>query len=71
MSLLKFELKKIWRQKRLVWLLVVVFLGVWGVFHQNFSNREAMKDRLMNTTQLYVEESDGLYPFFNDFVGIW
>ena len=66
MGLLKFELKKLWRQKKLIWLLVVVIFGVGGIFYQNFSERETMKERALTTIKPYVEESDGLYHFFKD-----
>ena len=59
MSLLKFELKKIWRQKKLIWLLVVVLLGVGGVFNQNFSKQETMKERYSEMIRPYSEEVDG------------
>ncbi|WP_336824922.1 ABC transporter permease [Sporosarcina sp. USHLN248] len=66
MGLLKFELKKIFRQKKLIWLLVVVLLGVGFVFNQNFSKKEAMKERYSEVIRPYSEEVDGLYNFYKD-----
>ncbi|MCG7343485.1 ABC transporter permease subunit [Sporosarcina sp. ACRSL] len=66
MGLLRFEMKKIWRQKKLVWLLLVVVLGVGGVFYQNYSEREAMKERALETIRPYSEEVDALYHFYKE-----
>lgn len=64
MGLLKFEIKKIWRQKKIIWLLLVVLLGVGGIFYQNASEQDAMKDRALEKIRPYVEETDGLYHYF-------
>ncbi|MBB4824645.1 ABC-type transport system involved in multi-copper enzyme maturation permease subunit [Sporosarcina luteola] len=66
MGLLKFELKKIFRQKKLIWLLVAVLLGVGGVFSQNLSKRDTMKERYAEEIRPYSEEVDGLYNFYKD-----
>ena len=66
MALLKFELKKIFRQKKLIWLLVVVLLGVGFIFNQNFSKKETMKERYSEVIRPYSEEVDGLYRFYKD-----
>ena len=66
MGLLKFEMKKIWRQKKLVWLLLVVLLGVAGVFYQNYSEREAMKERALESIRPYSEEVDARYHFYKE-----
>ena len=66
MGLLKFEMKKMWRQKKLVWLLLVVLLGVGGVFYQNYSEREFMKERAWETIQPYLEEVDARYHFYKE-----
>ena len=42
MRLLKFELKKIWRQKKLIWLLLVVLLCAGWVFYQNSLEQDLM-----------------------------
>lgn len=65
--MLKFELKKIWRQKKLLWLLLVVLLGVGSVVYQNLSEQDFMKERALKAIQPYVEETDGLYYFFQSF----
>lgn len=66
MALLKFELKKIFRQKKLIWLLVVVLLGVGFIFNQNFSKKDTMKERYSEVVRPYSEEADGLYRFYKD-----
>lgn len=66
MALLKFEVKKIFRQKKLIWLLVVALLGVGSVFYQNLSKKETMKERYSEIIRPYSEEVDGLYYFYKD-----
>ncbi|MCM3710629.1 ABC transporter permease subunit [Sporosarcina luteola] len=66
MGLLKFEMKKVFRQKKLVWLFVVVLLGVAGVFYQNYSEREAMKERALESIRPYSEEVDARYHFYKE-----
>lgn len=64
MGLLKFEMKKMWRQKKLVWLLLVVLLSIGGIFFQNFSERESVKERALETIHPYSEEVDARYHFY-------
>ena len=66
MGLLKFEMKKMWHQKKLVWMLLVVLLGVGGVLYQNYSEREFMKERAWETIQPYSEEVDARYHFYKE-----
>ncbi|WP_262175565.1 hypothetical protein [Saccharococcus sp. Marseille-Q5394] len=66
MGLLKFEMKKVLRQKKLVWLLVIVLLGVWAVFYQHYSEREAMKERALESIRPYSEEVDARYHFYKE-----
>ncbi|WP_339252823.1 hypothetical protein NSQ43_02825 [Sporosarcina sp. FSL W8-0480] len=42
MSLLKFELKKLWRQKKTIWLIVVALLCISWVFYQNKNEQDLM-----------------------------
>ncbi|MCM3638681.1 ABC transporter permease [Sporosarcina luteola] len=63
MSLLKFELKKIWRQKKLIWLLVVVLLCIGWMYYQNTIEQDLMAKEaeenlfsvVLKTDQLYAE----------------
>lgn len=63
MSLLKFELKKIWRQKKLVWLLAIVLLYISWSFYQNQKEQDLMGKEaeenlfsvVLKTDQLYAE----------------
>ncbi|QTD40018.1 ABC transporter permease subunit [Sporosarcina sp. Te-1] len=63
MSLFKFELKKIWRQKKWFWMLVVVLLCAGLVFYQNQIEQDLMVKEaeeklfpvIMKTDQLYAQ----------------
>lgn len=61
MSLLKFELKKIWRQKKFLLLLFVVLLGVgWG-YYQNQNEQDLMGKEAEENLSFIVNKSDQLY----------
>jgi len=61
MSLFKFELKKILRQKKFVWLLVMVLLTVGFTFYQNKNEQDLMvKEAEENILQI-VLNVDRLY----------
>ncbi len=64
MSMLKFEIRKIWRQKKLLWLFIVILLCVGALFSQNKSQQADMKERALETIQPYIEESDRLYHYY-------
>ncbi|MCG3087609.1 ABC transporter permease [Sporosarcina cyprini] len=61
MSLLKFELKKIWRQKKLIWLLLVVLLCAGWVFYQNLLEQDLMVREAEEKIFPIVMETDQLY----------
>ncbi|MCG7343486.1 ABC transporter permease [Sporosarcina sp. ACRSL] len=61
MSLLKFELKKIWRQKKLAWLLVIVLLCISWVFYQNKIEQDLMKKEAEENISFIVGKADELY----------
>ncbi|WP_318617543.1 ABC transporter permease [Sporosarcina sp. YIM B06819] len=70
MSLLKFEIKKIWRQKKLFWLLFAVLFCVGLIYWQNYSQQEKMKERALESIQPYIDESDGLYHYYKTTEGV-
>ncbi|MDQ0177142.1 ABC transporter permease subunit [Bacillus chungangensis] len=45
MKLLLFEMKKVWRQKKLLWLFIIVLLCTCGIFYQNLSQQSLMSER--------------------------
>ncbi|WP_252504857.1 ABC transporter permease subunit [Sporosarcina sp. Marseille-Q4943] len=61
MSLLKFELKKIWRQKKFVWLLVIVLLTVGWFFYQNKIEQDLMSKEAEEKILQVVLKVDQLY----------
>ncbi|MBB4824643.1 ABC-type transport system involved in multi-copper enzyme maturation permease subunit [Sporosarcina luteola] len=61
MSLLKFELKKIWRQKKWLWLLVVVLLCAGLVFYQNQREQDLMAKEAEENIFRVVVMTDQLY----------
>jgi len=61
MSLLKFELKKLIRQQKLIWLLVSVVIIVSWLFYQNYSSQDLrVKEAIQQVDSLAVE-ADQLY----------
>lgn len=61
MSLLKFELKKIWRQKKFIWLLVIVMLTVGWFFYQNKIEQDLMSKEAEEKILQVVLKVDQLY----------
>lgn len=61
MNLLKFELKKIWRQKKLIWLLVFVLLCVGWVFYQNNIEQDLMAKEAEENLWPIALKTDQLY----------
>lgn len=61
MSLLKFELKKILRQKKFVWLLVMVLLTVGWTFYQNKIEQDLMSKEAEEKILQVVLKVDQLY----------
>lgn len=61
MSLLKFELKKILRQKKFVWLLVVVLLTVGFTFYQNKNEQDLMVKEAEENIRQIALNVDRLY----------
>lgn len=45
MRFLQFELKKVWREKRLLWLFVVILLSTGGMFYHHYSQKTLMSER--------------------------
>lgn len=61
MSLLKFELKKIWRQKKHVWLLAIVLLCIGWSFYQNQIEQDLMAKEAEENLFPVVLKTDQLY----------
>ncbi|MCM3710630.1 ABC transporter permease subunit [Sporosarcina luteola] len=61
MSLLKFELKKIWRQKKLIWLLMLVTLCIGWIYYQNSMEQDLMAKEAEENIAFIVRQSDELY----------
>ncbi|WP_432362547.1 ABC transporter permease subunit [Sporosarcina sp. UB5] len=61
MSLLKFELKKIWRQRKTIWLIVVALLCVSWVFYQNKNEQDLMAKEAEENLSSVALKTDQLY----------
>lgn len=61
MSLLKFELKKIFRQRKLIWLCVFVLLSVGWFFNQNHNERDLMGKEAEEKIRPIALKTDQLY----------
>ena len=61
MSLLKFELKKIWRQKRLIWLFGLLLLCIGWVYYQNSVEQDLMAKEAEENISFIVRKTDELY----------
>lgn len=61
MSLLKFELKKIWRQRKLIWLLAIVLLFIGWSFYQNKIEQDLMGKEAEEKILPIVLKADQLY----------
>ncbi|TSJ63523.1 ABC transporter permease subunit [Allobacillus salarius] len=51
MNLLKFEIKKIWRQKKIFWLLLILILFMSFQYYQNTLHQDSFIDRLYESTE--------------------
>ncbi|WBL13601.1 ABC transporter permease subunit [Sutcliffiella sp. NC1] len=60
MKLLKFELKKLWKQKKFYWLLFIIFISSVGLFYTNYSVYEEKQKRAIEITDMYLEEINGI-----------
>ena len=65
MKLFKFEMSKLWRQKKFILLLIVVLIGVSGIYLQNHFQQPKMGDRAVENITEYMKETDDLYAKLN------
>ncbi|WP_350343409.1 ABC transporter permease subunit [Proteinivorax tanatarense] len=56
MGLLKFELKKVFRQKKLLWLLVIAILATSGIYYKNISQHTNIIEDEKDRVKGYIEE---------------
>ena len=56
MKTVRFELKKMWRQKKLLWLLCTVLICTAGLFQQNAAQQEKMAERALDKIDPYQAE---------------
>jgi len=61
MSMLRFELHKLWRQKKMIWLFLLVFVCSGVVWGQNLSQQSLVKERAQEQISPMVKETDELY----------
>ncbi|MEK5040230.1 ABC transporter permease subunit [Sporosarcina sp. FSL K6-3457] len=61
MSMLRFELRKLWRQKKILWLFLLVFVCSGVVWAQNLSQQSLVKERAQEQIAPMVKETDDLY----------
>lgn len=60
MKLLKFELKKLWKQKKFLWMLFVLTISIVGLFYNNYSMYEEKEKRALQITDTYQEDINGI-----------
>lgn len=61
MSMLRFELRKLWHQKKMIWLFLLVFVCSGVVWGQNLSQQSLVKERAFEKIAIMVTETDDLY----------
>ncbi|WP_438310618.1 ABC transporter permease subunit [Sporosarcina sp. FA9] len=61
MNLFRFEMRKLWQQKKLIWLFVIVFLCIGGILFQNFSQQSTKSERAIEKIKPMKEEGDNTY----------
>lgn len=60
MNVFKFEMKKLWRQKKFLWLLIIALLCTLGVFQYNAAYQSQMPERALGKIQPYFGELSSL-----------
>ncbi|WP_438310620.1 ABC transporter permease subunit [Sporosarcina sp. FA9] len=63
MNLFRFEMRKLWKQKKLLWLFVIVLLCIGGIYLQNFSHESTKSERAIEKIKPMKEEGDGAYQY--------
>lgn len=65
MKLFRFEMSKLWRQKKFLWLFLIVLLAVAGIFTQSYLQQSKMGERAVQNMQFYAHATDELYAVLN------
>ncbi|MGG0288245.1 hypothetical protein ABEY41_24730 [Peribacillus butanolivorans] len=61
MTTFLFELKKIWRQKKLLWLFIIILFCISGLFFQNYQKQSTMSERASKAIEPYIADSNTSY----------
>lgn len=61
MNILRFEFRKLWRQKKVLWLFLFVFVCSGAVWGQNLSQQSLVKERALEKISFWVKNTDDLY----------
>ncbi|WP_433958342.1 ABC transporter permease [Cytobacillus horneckiae] len=56
MKLLQFEIKKIWRQKKLIWIFIIVMMCTAGIYGQNASEQKTKAERATEKITPFIVE---------------
>lgn len=65
-KLFAFEMKKIWRQRKLIWLLLIVILCTSVMLVHNQVNHSTKDERAREVLDIYNDEADQLYAVLNN-----
>ncbi|WP_096155607.1 ABC transporter permease subunit [Bacillus sp. FJAT-45066] len=60
MRLLSFELKKLWKQKKIYWLLLLIAISVGWLFYSNYSVYEEKEKRALEITETYQNDINNI-----------
>ncbi|MFS0690904.1 ABC transporter permease subunit [Sporosarcina sp. 179-K 8C2 HS] len=66
MSIIRFEIKKFLRQKKLFALFVITLLMTAGLYIQNVNEPSKFQERALEKIEPYIEEADNLYQILNN-----
>ncbi|MGE7767211.1 ABC transporter permease [Peribacillus sp. NPDC096540] len=61
-----FELKKIGRQKKLLWLFIIILFCISGLFIQNHQKQSTMSERASKAIKPYIADSDTSYRILKE-----
>lgn len=60
MKIYKFEMKKLWHQKKFLWLFIIVLVFTCGIFQQNSLQQGKVSERALKKIELYMPEIDNI-----------
>ncbi|MFB7642764.1 ABC transporter permease subunit, partial [Peribacillus butanolivorans] len=61
MKIFLFELKKIWRQKKPLWLFIIILFSISGLFFQNYQKQSTMSERASKAIEPYISDNNTSY----------